>query len=55
MSAPNIELVKNESMSTLRSDSDEKIKYLLFSDDYYFENWTDWVNDSNNSPNNNQS
>ena len=32
----------------------KKISYLLYADEYYFANWTDWVNDSSNSPNFNQ-
>ena len=49
-SAPNIQLVNSDTMRVLSDTTNAQIKYLLFSDDYYFDNWTDWVNDANNSP-----
>ena len=55
MSAPNIRLSNSDSMTTLGTQGDDfSLKYVLYSDDYYFENWTDWVNDSLNSPTNKQ-
>ena len=40
--------------ATLFVTEDAIISYTLYADTFYFENWTDWVNDSLNSPNNNQ-
>jgi len=55
MSEPTISLQTTATMTaTGFTDDDQVISYLLYADDYYFENWTDWVNDSANSPNNNQ-
>ena len=55
MSAPNITLVNTDSMTSIHSHDDISISYTLFADDYYFENWTDWVDDSLNSPSNKMS
>ena len=56
MSAPNIALSNSETMSSLGTHStDYQSWYYLYADDYYFENWTDWVNDSLNSPTNRES
>ena len=54
MSAPAITLVSNTAMVNTGHTETIQFDYLLYSDDYYFENWTDWVNDSVNSPVNNE-
>lgn len=51
MTQPNITLVDTSTMVVVIKDV---MSYTLFSDSFAFANWTDWVLDTVNSPNNNQ-
>ena len=55
MTEPNIVLANSAAMTDTGlngtiSSSNFKMEYLLYADDSAFDNWTDWVNDSVNSP-----
>ena len=50
MTEPGIKLSNSIDMKNVFLDS-TKMTYLLYADDYYLENWFDWVRDSSNSPN----
>ena len=52
---PTISLSSVATMTATGFNGDSNtVKYLLYADDYYFANWTDWVNDTSNSPSYNQ-
>ena len=55
MTEPNIVLANSAAMTDTGlngtiGDANFKMEYLLYADDSAFDNWTDWVNDSVNSP-----
>jgi len=50
MTEPAIKLSNSVDMTKVFLDS-TKMTYLLYADDYYLENWFDWVRDSSNKPN----
>ena len=54
MSAPEITLLNSQPMTAVFTDTGAQFSYKLFADSFYFENWTDWVNDSVNKPTNTQ-
>jgi hypothetical protein len=56
MSAPYISMTTSAALTvTGFVETNKVISYMLYADGFAFENWTDWVNDSNNSPSNRQS
>ena len=52
MTEPIITLSNSSTMTEVpfAGDSTVTMKYLLYADSTAFDNWTDWVNDSVNSP-----
>jgi len=51
MTEPIITLSNSADMiNTGIASGDLTMHYLLYADDYAFNDWTDWVNDSVNSP-----
>lgn len=53
--APAISLYNINPMTIIKGDADNPLhEYLIYADDYEFFTWTDWVNDTTSSPDNNQ-
>jgi len=53
--APAISLFNINDMNIIKVDADTTLhEYLIYADDYEFYTWTDWVNDTTSSPDNNQ-
>ena len=50
MTEPIITLANSSTMTEINFNADIKMHYYLYADEYAFDNWTDWVNDSVNSP-----
>ena len=50
MSAPKIAINSTGSMNTIMGDTGSLVQYELFSDQFQFDNWKDWVVDAANKP-----